>query len=93
MNNDQINNTSYYALPCGRQLEDYIDGRKLGFAFGSAMKYRFRAGKKDGESADKDLAKFEHFVRFLSATHHGTVQAWKDAVDEEIERANKWDGQ
>ena len=70
MNNEQIDNTSYYALPSGRQLEDFIAERRLSFAQGSALKYLWRAGKKDGETAEKDRAKAEHFIR-ANARHCG----------------------
>ena len=66
MNNEQIDNTDYYRLPSGRQLEDFIAERGLKFAEGSALKYLFRAGKKDGESAEKDRAKAEHFIHFIA---------------------------
>ena len=66
MNNEQIDNTDYYRLPSGRQLEDFIAERGLKFAEGSALKYLFRAGKKDGESAEKDRAKAEHFINFIA---------------------------
>lgn len=64
MNNEQIDNTSYYELPGGGQLEDFIAAYGLSFAVGSALKYLWRAGKKDGEAAEKDLAKARHFVEF-----------------------------
>ena len=66
MNNEQIDNTSYYTLPSGRQLEDFIADHGLKFAEGSALKYLWRAGKKDGESAEKDRAKAEHFILFTA---------------------------
>ena len=66
-NNEQIDHTSYYALPSGRQLEDFIADRNLSFAMGSAVKYLYRAGKKDGEAKAKDLAKADHFIRFIAA--------------------------
>lgn len=66
MNNEQIDNTSYYTLPSGRQLEDFIAEHGLKFAEGSALKYLWRAGKKDGESAEKDRAKAEHFINFIA---------------------------
>lgn len=66
MNNEQIDNTDYYRLPSGRQLEDFIAERNLSFAEGSALKYLFRAGKKDGESTEKDRAKAEHYIRFIA---------------------------
>ena len=66
MNNEQIDNTNYYRLPSGRQLEDFISERRLSFAEGSALKYLYRAGQKDGEPAEKDRAKAEHFIRFIA---------------------------
>ena len=66
MNNNQIDNTDYYRLPSGRQLEDFIAEKQLSFAEGSALKYLYRAGKKDGESAEKDRAKAKHFIRFIA---------------------------
>lgn len=74
MNNEQIDNTDYYLLPNGKYLEDFILYKKLNFAWGSALKYWWRAGKKDGESAEKDLAKYEHYVRFIAARmFHGDM--------------------
>jgi len=66
VNNEQIDNTSYYELPSGRQLEAFIAEQHLSFAEGSALKYLWRAGKKDGESAEKDRAKAKHFIEFES---------------------------
>jgi len=63
----QIDNTSYYRLPDGRQLEDFIWDRGLSFAEGSAVKYLYRAGHKDGESREKDVAKARHYARFVAA--------------------------
>lgn len=70
MNNNQIHNTSYYQLPSGRQLEDFIEDYSLSFAIGSAVKYLWRAGNKDGEPADKDRSKAEHFIA-LEAKRQG----------------------
>ena len=70
MNNEQIDNTSYYELPSGRQLEAFMAEHHLSFAEGSALKYLWRAGKKDGESAEKDRAKAEHFIRFIAMQEH-----------------------
>lgn len=92
MNNDQIDNTSYYALPRGKQLEDYIYAKGLNFAEGSALKYAWRAGKKDGESAAKDIAKCTHYCTFLARQAavdtppvQGEVAAW-------LAEAREWDG-
>lgn len=66
-NNNQIDKTSYYQLPSGKFLEDFIYAKGLNFNMGSALKYRWRAGRKDGEDYDKDTAKFRHYVRFEAA--------------------------
>lgn len=65
-NNEQIDNTSYYKLPCGKYLEDFIDEVCLSFAGGSALKYLWRAGKKDGESTSKDMDKCMHYCKFIA---------------------------
>ena len=92
MNNGQIDQTDYYRLTCGRYLEDFIAWKRLDFAEGSALKYRWRAGKKDGETAEKDTAKMRHYVRFLAlrgavddADVEREVEAWR-------EEAVAWDG-
>lgn len=64
-NNEQIDGTSYYELPCGKYLEDFIAFKRLSFAWGSALKYLWRAGSKDSESYDKDMRKCGHYCRFL----------------------------
>ena len=92
MNSEQIDNTDYYRLPCGRYLEDFIAWACLDFAEGSALKYRWRAGKKDGETADKDMAKMAHYARFLA--RRGCVD--EADVVREVEgwllEATAWDG-
>lgn len=71
-NNEQIDNTSYYRLPDGRQLEDFIWDHGLTFAEGSAVKYLYRAGRKDGESKEKDVAKARHYARFVAIKEFDT---------------------
>lgn len=56
----QIDNVSYYALPGGGELHDLID--TLPFDLASAVKYIYRAGRKPGEDADKDIAKARHYL-------------------------------
>ena len=63
-NNEIIDHPDYYRLPDGRDLEDYIADARLDFILGSALKYMWRAGKKHGESRDKDLAKADHYIKF-----------------------------
>ena len=91
-NSEQIDNTSYYKLPCGKYLEDYIFHKGLNFAEGSALKYMWRAGSKDGESENKDNDKCKHYCKFLAI--HGAVDV--ESVVSEVERwrdeATTWDG-
>ena len=91
-NNRQIDKTDYYRLPCGRYLEDFIAWKGLSFAEGSALKYMWRAGLKDGEPTDKDLAKADHYIRFLArrggvdeASVVREITAW-------LQEATAWDG-
>jgi hypothetical protein len=93
MNNGQIDNTDYYRLPCGKYLEDFIWHRRLSFAEGSALKYRWRKGRKDGEAAVKDEGKCMHFCRFLTSS--GRFRRVEDAskhVDALVAEAKAWHG-
>lgn len=88
MNNQQIDNVSYYCLPNGGQLEDFIAAKGMSFALGSAVKYRWRAGKKDGESAEKDEKKAKHYIKFLEI--NVMFVNWDRRVDELVEEASHW---
>ena len=91
-NAQQIDNTDYYRLPCGRYLEDYIRHMRLDFATGSALKYLWRAGRKDGESAEKDMAKAAHYIRFM-AQHDGcAVDSVTERVHYLLREAAAWNG-
>ena len=97
-NSTQIDATTYYRLPTGKFLEDFIYYKGLNFNMGSALKYRWRAGKKDGESREKDLLKCEHYIRFETQCRHmsGTSYNPNEDVRAEIEllilEANCWGG-
>ena len=91
-NNNQIDNTSYYRLPCGRGLEDFIWWKKLNFAEGSALKYLYRAGKKDGESMSKDHEKALHYIKYLAVRGCVDVSSVQDEVQAWIDEAYAWDG-
>ncbi len=86
-NNEQIDGTDYYRLPSGRQLEDFIADNQLSFALGSAVKYLFRAGRKDGESATKDRAKADHFIRFVSRKRNLPEEGVRNLVEAFVEDA------
>ena len=92
-NAQQIDNTDYYRLPCGKDLEDYIYHMRLDFAYGSALKYHWRAGHKDGESVAKDLAKAAHYVRFI-ASHDSSrgISVIEKRVSYLLKQAALWDG-
>lgn len=91
-NNTQIDNADYYRLPCGRYLEDFIFSRTLSFAEGSALKYLWRAGKKDGESAEKDLAKAEHYIKFICRHSPYGASRVREVLREMVIEAVAWDG-
>lgn len=90
MNNNQIDNTSYYTLPSGKQLEDFIYHKGLTFAEGSALKYLWRAGKKDGESKEKDLKKAEHYIRFYARKIIYSSAAIRNYLYKLIEEAKEY---
>lgn len=54
--------SDYYTLDNGLQAVDYIFNYSLGFSYGNAFKYTVRAGRKDGNSAEKDLLKALDYV-------------------------------
>ena len=92
-NAQQIDNTDYYRLPCGRYLEDFVSHWELDFAEGSALKYLWRAGRKDGESRKKDLAKAEHYLRFIVDRHdRGDMASVRAHFATMIKCARAWDG-
>lgn len=93
-NNNQLDATSYYRLPCGRFLEDYIKVKNLPFDVASALKYRWRKGNKDGESEDKDEGKAQHYIRFISNWDgRRTYDEVSDYVDSLRKEAMEWDGE
>lgn len=73
-------NPDHYKLPNGVQLIDVT--KHCSFPVGNAMKYIFRAGKKDGESALDDLLKAKWFVDLM-------IQEAIDAKAKRIVEADK----
>jgi hypothetical protein len=59
---DSAQEPPYYRLPCGASAWDVMAeiGVLDAFLLGNAIKYALRAGRKPGESAEKDLAKARH---------------------------------
>lgn len=91
-NNEQIDKTDYYRLPCGKYLEDFIDECGFSFAFGSAIKYLWRAGKKNGESKEKDMQKCEHFLKFVARREGKSIESAIQYLDHVSDLAHYWDG-
>ena len=91
-NNSQINSTSYYMLPSGKFLEDFIYYKSLNFNMGSALKYMWRAGYKDGEPGHKDMAKAEHYFAFEAKCRGGewTSDKIREEVENLREEAYRW---
>lgn len=52
----------YYELENGRQAVSYVYEYHLGFAYGNALKYCVRAGRKDNNSAESDLNKALSYI-------------------------------
>lgn len=92
MNNEQIDSTDYYRLPCGRYLEDYIYVRGLSFAEGSALKYMWRAGKKDGEPIQKDMRKMHHYCEFIAREKDCATEDVAEYIESLEREAKSWDG-
>ena len=63
MSEDIVNHPKHYEA-CGRDGYQPIDLiEHYPFALGSAMKYLFRAGKKEGNSTELDLRKARWYLR------------------------------
>lgn len=92
-NNNQISNTSYYRLPCGKFLEDFIYDRGLNFNMGSALKYEWRKGNKDGETLEKDSEKARHYVTSEAACRGVESEVVENELAHLVDEARKWEMQ
>lgn len=67
MNIINIEKNLHYQNQYGQQLKDFIIANDPEFwknvSNWSAIKYYIRAGKKDGESLEKDLGKCKYYVK------------------------------
>lgn len=93
-NSEIINDPDYYRLPCGKYLEEFIAYKGLDFMTGSAVKYMWRAGKKYGESDNKDMNKCGHYEKF-KAKWLGVFsqEDIHQEIVELVEEARNWDGE
>ena len=60
---DTKTDPDHYTLPSGLQCIDVV--KHFDFRTGNAIKYLWRAGKKDGESRLDDLRKAENYIKML----------------------------
>lgn len=64
---EMVNHPDHYKDENGKECIDYMIEKfgeevVIGFCACNAFKYRFRAGKKDGNSKEQDLAKAEWYI-------------------------------
>lgn len=90
-NSEVIDQPNYYQLPCGKALEDFIYFKGLNFNMGSALKYLWRAGYKDGESEFKDLSKAEHYINFEARCTGRSPEEVDGFVKDLLEEAYRWE--
>jgi hypothetical protein len=94
-----LRNGQYIECTVSTIAEDFIYYKGLNFNMGSALKYRWRAGHKDGESREKDLAKCEHYIRFetecrkIDRTSFSVTDTVRKELDSLVFEANSWGGQ
>lgn len=77
INTDKIN-PSHYKSESGRECIDELrlmfgDEQVKAFCRCNAYKYRFRAGRKQNESAETDFAKAEWYLNYLEKLEKGEV--------------------
>lgn len=76
----------------GNSLRIFIYYKGLNFAEGSALKYAWRAGKKDGESTDKDHSKMNHYINDIAKRARVSTFSVMSEIDILLEQAKTWDG-
>lgn len=64
---DDIKTPSHYRSG-GIEARHVIQAWRLGYELGTAVKYILRAGRKPGNSAEKDLRKAMEYLRFAKET-------------------------
>lgn len=66
--------------------EIYGDEAVRNFCIINAYKYRFRAGKKQGEPAKSDLDKADWYESYVMEHMPKNFEAWRDRMSEEVEK-------
>lgn len=59
---DEVNHPEHYGGDTPYEVIKVIEAWGLGFHLGNAVKYIARAGKKEGQAAEKDLAKAQWYI-------------------------------
>ena len=59
---DDVNHPDHYGGDTPYEVIKVIEAWGLGFHLGNAVKYIARAGKKEGQAAEKDLAKAQWYI-------------------------------
>jgi hypothetical protein len=77
VNTDKIN-PDHYKSESGRECIDELrlmfgDEQVKAFCRCNSYKYRFRAGRKQNESAETDLAKAEWYMNYIEKLEKGEV--------------------
>lgn len=76
-------------LQCWEYVNYY---KRLNFNMGSAVKYRWRQGTKDGEPLEKDSAKAMHYITFEAKCRNMDWHGIDKYANCLIEEAKNWDG-
>ena len=66
--------------------EIYGDDAVRNFCIINAYKYRFRAGKKQGETAQSDLDKADWYERYVMVHMPKNFEAWRDRMSAAVEK-------
>lgn len=67
---EQVNHPNHYNIPGKRECivamkEDYGDQLTAAFCLMNSYKYLYRAGQKDGNSKDQDIAKARWYYNYV----------------------------
>lgn len=93
-----ITKNTHYQNEHGQQLKDFIIANDPEFwkviSNWSAIKYFIRAGKKDGESKEKDLSKCDDYVKEYVALEGDTsVEECMEELEEIKASFEAWRGE
>lgn len=90
--NEGVNHPKHYNHPSGYDIIEWIDRFSCGFAVGNCAKYMFRAGNKNGESADKDHEKVKWYFKHEAEKifkNNNMMLTWEDSKKKVFEQLQK----